>query len=85
MIPIQPRALKVEGGTVVHVQGGDVHLTGHRDPTTGIPVPDGTYLHIDYVTEVIEGYEGQLRANGGSSALLGGFRGLREFFRMRAL
>lgn len=63
MTPISPRALKVEGGRVVHVVTTDKEgvPSGHR--ATGgsgsLVAPDGTYLRLDYVVDVLRGFEAQ--------------------------
>lgn len=87
--PIAPRALKVEGGRIVHVifatdEGG---VGGHKSlgDIGSLRAPDGTYLRLDYVTDVIQGYADQLKAPGKPSETAQALASLQQFFEMRPL
>lgn len=78
MTPIQPRALKVEGGRVTHVQH-----EGLPGETNALETPpDGTYLRLDYVTDVVNGLRAQHDSGSDGERVLGG---LLTFFQSRAL
>lgn len=83
MTPIQPLALKVEGGKVSHVQmeGGDT--AQHGVHAVGLDAPDGTYLRLDYVLEVVQGLSSQIGAD--NPAAFRALEGLADYFRQRAL
>lgn len=89
MTPIAPRALKVEDGRVVHVVTTDNHgvPTGHRSTgsTGSLVAPDGTYLRMDYVIDVIKGFADQLKAPGKPSETVIALANLQQFFEMRPL
>lgn len=61
MTPIQPRALKVESGHVTQVQEEGLSQRPTYVADDSLSAPDGTYLRLDYVVEVLDGMRAQVK------------------------
>lgn len=51
--PTLVRALKVEGGKIVHAMGEGGTATAPTTTAVGVDAPDGTYLRLDYVQDLV--------------------------------
>lgn len=51
---VPTRAVKVEGGKIVHVISEHGEATSPRTSAVGVDAPDGTYLRLDYIIDMID-------------------------------
>lgn len=50
------RAVKVIGGKIVHAISEHGEATSPRTTAVGVDAPDGTYLRLDYVQDILARY-----------------------------
>lgn len=79
--PIPIRAVKVQGGKITHALSEHGEATAPRTTAVGVDAPDGTYLRLDYVLEVLRDLADQVNLDSSSYRVLeslGGYFELRE-------
>lgn len=52
--PVPMRAVKVTSGKIVHAISEHGEATSPRTTAVGVDAPDGTYLRLDYVLDMID-------------------------------
>lgn len=70
--PITTKALRVEGGRVVHVAGEGPEMADalSMGMVHGMASPDGTYLRLDYVVEALRGMVARVPESPARTALV---------------